>query len=100
MWLTTSSPVQGILAEGPLEPLSDNDLNRAVRAGKSEGKPLTPDEVNRLMPVVEISMPHAQTLRDWCRPAEIPSFLQAQARKSDFYLVDLACSLYTKSEEG
>jgi hypothetical protein len=100
MWLTASSPIQEILAEGPLEPLSDNDLNRVVRAGKSEEKPLTPDEVNRLMPVVEIWLPQTRTLRDWCKPAEIPHFLQDQARKADFYLVDLACSFSTKSEEG
>lgn len=100
MWLTSSNPIQEILAEGPLELRSDDDLNRAVRAGKSEGKPLTPDEVNRLMPVVEISTPHAHTLRDWCGPAGIPRFLQSQTRKADFYVVDLACSFYTKSEEG
>lgn len=100
MWLTSSSPIQEILAEGSFEPLSDNDLSRAVRAGKSEGKPLTPDEINRLMPVVEICLPHGCTLRDWCKPAEIPPFLQAQARKADFYIVDLACSFSTKSQEG
>lgn len=100
MWLTTASPIQEALAKGSLEPLSDDDLNQAVRAATHEGIRLTPDEVNRLMPVVEICMPQTRTLREWCSPAEIPSFLQEQARKADFYLVDLACSFSTKSEEG
>lgn len=95
MWLKTPETIKNILWEGPLEPASDEALERAMRGFKGG-----PDDIVRDLPIVSIGQPEVWTLPEVYPPDKMPHPLRAKLDEADFYLVRLSCSFRPRKDES
>ena len=100
MWFTTPDSIERILVERPLEPVSDEALDRSAYEWQSRGVKLAPREALRSMPVVSIGQPETWTLQEFYAPSKLPRPVRTKLSQADFYLVRLSCSFRPVHEES
>jgi hypothetical protein len=98
MWLQTPETIEHSLWEGPLEPATDEAVDRLQRDWANRGQSADTESDIRNMPVVSIAQPEVWPLTELYRDTPMPSLLHAKRERSDFYLVRLACSFRTRRD--
>jgi hypothetical protein len=91
MWLKTPEIIQILLLEVPMEPVSDEAVERLVRENKARGIILNSEDLRTALPIVSIGSPEVWLLSDLYPADKIPPLLKSN-HESDFYIVRFSCS--------
>lgn len=100
MWLQVPEIIANVLWEGPLEPATDEAVERLSREWAAREVKADAREAIRDLPVLSIGQPEVWTLAQVYPPEKMPPVLQAKLQEADFYLVRLACSFRPKRDEA
>jgi hypothetical protein len=100
MWLQVPEVIKNVLWEGPLEPATEEAVQRLSREWVAREVKADVQEAIRDLPVVSIGQPEVWPLAQVYPPEKMPSILQAKLEEADFYLVRLACSFRPKRDEA
>lgn len=99
MWLQLSDTIEHVLAERPLEFVSDDPFSNTSRnIHSSNPVQLTPQDI-RKMTVVAIGQPRTWTLQEIYSLNKLPRALRSQLKQADFYVVYLSCSFRPINQE-
>jgi hypothetical protein len=100
MWLQVPEVIKNVLWEGPLEPATEEAVERLSRELAVKEVKADVQGVIRDLPIISIGRPEVGTLAQVYPPAKMPPILQAKLEEADFYLVRLACSFRPKRDEA
>lgn len=100
MWLKTPETIENILWQGPLEPASDEALERLGREWATLGVKGSPAQAARELPIVSIGQPEVWTLPEVYPPEAMPHPLKVKLDEADFYLVRMSCSFRPQKDES
>ncbi len=100
MWLQIPETLQTVLYEGPLEPATDEAVERLGREWAARGIKGNARDAARDLPIVSIGRPEVWPLPEVYPPERMPSPLRAKVDEADFYLVRLACSFRPRRGES
>ncbi len=92
MWLRVPETIHNVLWEGPLEPTTEDAIERLGTEWAVRGIKANVRDIVRDMPVVSIGQPEVWSLTDVYPRDKMPAFLQTKLDEADFYLVRLSCS--------
>ena len=92
MWLKVPDRWDNVLWEGPLEPATEENLERVQRDWAARGiKEDVRDEIRNQL-IVSIRTPDVWQLADVYPLEKMPPMLRAKQEEADFHLVRLGCS--------
>lgn len=92
MWLRTPESIEKLIWEAPMEPVSNEAIERVVRKNKKRGIILKSEDLRRGLPILSLGSPETWDLSALYPPDKIPQWLRAKLDKSDFYLIRFSCS--------
>ena len=92
MWLKVPKDIDKVVWEGPLEPATDEAVQRLGQEWTARGLKVEVRDAVRDLPLVSIGQPEVWQLAEVYPPEKMPATLRAKQEEADFYLVRLACS--------
>jgi len=99
MWLQVPEAMENVLWQGPLEPATEEAVERLSREWVERGDKADPRDEIRDLPVVSIGHPEVWLLAQLYPPEKMPPMLRAKLEEADFYLARLACSFRPRRDE-
>jgi len=99
MWLRVPDAIEHVLWEEPLEPATDEAVERLSRELAVRGLERDVRDHVRELPVVSIGQPEVWPLAEVYSPEKMPSTLRAKLQEADFYLARLACSFRPRRDD-
>lgn len=100
MWLKAPETIDHVIWEGPLEPATEEAVERLGREWAARGVKGNGHDAVRDLPIVSVGRPEVWTLPEVYPPDEMPHPLWAKLDEADFYLVQFACSFRPVRKES
>ena len=100
MWLQVPEAIDNVLWEEPLEPATDEAVERLSREWAARGPQTDIRDDIRDLPVVTIGQPEVWPLSEVYPPDEMPPTMRVSLEEADFYLARLACSFRPRRDDA